>query len=121
MVIHLQQHPQRGDHDIGECRLLSTEDSTAEGRFHCIVFHCCTAVHRLFPRRDDVTMLHHIFHTHTACMNSLCFQLFYVDGIDAFQHGDIITIYSIISTIVIRSCDFGLRIRFCFFLVNCFS
>ena len=70
VVIHLQQHPQRGDHDIGECRLLSTEDSTAQGRFHCIVFHCCTAVHRLFPRRDDVTMLHHIFHTHTACMNS---------------------------------------------------
>ena len=50
VVIHLQQHPQRGDHDIDECRLLSTEDSTAERRFHCIVFqlaadfilHSCT-------------------------------------------------------------------------------
>ena len=38
VVTHLQQHPQRGSHDIDECRLLSIEDSTAERRFHCVVF-----------------------------------------------------------------------------------
>ena len=50
VVTHLQQHPQRGSHDIDECRLLLTEDSTAERRFHGIVFqlaadfilHSCT-------------------------------------------------------------------------------
>ena len=42
VVTHLQQHPQRGSHDIDECRLLSIEDSTAERRFHCIVFSTCS-------------------------------------------------------------------------------
>ena len=32
------RNTQRGSHDIDECRLLSIEDSTAERRFHCVVF-----------------------------------------------------------------------------------
>ena len=41
-------------------------------------------------------------------------QLFYVDGTDSYQQGDIITTYSI-STIVIRSCDFGVPDPFLLF------
>ena len=38
MVLHHQQHPHHGGHDIDECRLLTIEDSTAERQFYCIVF-----------------------------------------------------------------------------------
>ena len=41
-------------------------------------------------------------------------SLFYVDGTDSYQQGDIITTYSI-STIVMRSCDFGLPDPFLLF------
>ena len=43
MVSHFQQHrPQHGSHDTDGCRLLSTEDRTAEKRFHCTVFSTCS-------------------------------------------------------------------------------
>ena len=68
VAIHLQQHPQRhGGQGIDECRLLTIEDSTAEGRFHCIVFQLAAdfifiSIHKFFPRRDDVIWYFHRSH-----------------------------------------------------------
>ena len=54
VVNHLQQHPpQRGSHDTDECRLLLKEESTAERRFHCIVFQLAAGfiIHSLSKKR----------------------------------------------------------------------
>ena len=95
MATHLQHHPRRGSQGIDECKLLTIEDSTAERRFHCIVFQLA-ADFISFLLRDmnsfqEETMSFDIFH-HSHIWyelfkrreDTICaFQLFYVDGIDS--------------------------------------